>query len=62
MVLKNAVQQKLKELYLNIWNVEVDALSKCLNYMVYKKEHKLEKNTLLNCHLLFVVCIIDSDV
>ena len=40
--LKNAVQQKLKELYLNNLNVEVDALSKCLNYRVYKKEHKLE--------------------
>ena len=36
------MQQKLKELYLNNWNVEVDALRKCLNYGVYKKEHKLE--------------------
>ena len=37
--LKNAVQQKMKELCLNNWNVEVDALSKWLNYRGYKKEH-----------------------
>ena len=40
--LKDKVKQKLKEIYINQWNKDVDALSKCLNYRVYKQEHKLE--------------------
>ena len=40
--LRLKVKQKLKELYINSWSNEVDIISKCLNYRVYKQEHKIE--------------------
>ena len=40
--LKHRVKQKLKELYVSNWNEDVNELSKCLNYRIYKTEHKIE--------------------
>ena len=40
--LKLRVKQKLKELYGSNWNEDVNELSKCLNYRMYKTEHKIE--------------------
>ena len=39
--LKLRVKQKLKELYVSNWNEDVNELSECLNYRMYKTEHKI---------------------
>ncbi|MEW8548698.1 MAG: reverse transcriptase family protein, partial [Candidatus Thiodiazotropha sp.] len=39
---KPAVEKALKKSYVNTWDSDLEQLSKCLNYRMYKSEHKTE--------------------